>query len=63
MNSHDSQNPIEWKYMDFKILGIMVIDLINILGLNPCENTLIIKVTNNNPSKGEKGHWKGERGR
>ena len=47
--------------MDLKILGMIVIGLINILGHNNCENNLIIKVTNHNPLKGEKGHWKGEK--
>ena len=41
----------------------MALDLINILGNYPYENNLIIKVKNNNPLKGEKGHWKGENGR
>ena len=41
----------------------MVPDLINILRHYPYENNLIIKVKNHNPSKGEKGHWKGEKGR
>ena len=49
--------------MDLKTLGMIVIDLINILGQNPCENNLIRKVKNHNRSKGEKGHWKGEKGR
>ena len=41
----------------------MVLDLINILEHNPCEKNIIRKVKNHNPSKGEKGHWKGEKGR
>ena len=41
---------------------MMVLDLINILGHYPYENKLIGKVKNNNPLKGEKGHWKGEKG-
>ena len=49
--------------MDLKILGRMVLDLINILVHNPCENNLIRKVKNHNPLKGEKGHWKGENGK
>ena len=49
--------------MDLKILGRMVIDLINILEQYNYENNIIIKVKNYNPSKGEKGHWKGEKGR
>ena len=48
--------------MDLKILGMMVFDLINILGHYNYENNLIIKVKNHNPSKGEKGYWKGEIG-
>ena len=40
-----------------------VLDLMNMLGHNTCENKLIRKVKNHNPSKGEKGHWKGEKGR
>ena len=42
---------------------MIVIEIINILAHNYCENNLIIKVKNHNPSKGEKGHWKGEKGR
>lgn len=34
-----------------------------ILEYQTCENNLIIKVKNYNPSKGEKGHLKGEKGR
>ena len=34
-----------------------------ILGHNPCENNLIRKVKNHQLSKGEKGPWKGEKGR
>ena len=41
----------------------MVLDQKNILEHKPCENKLIIMVKNHNPSKGEKGHWKGEKGR
>ena len=40
---------------------MIVIDLINILGFNPCENNLIINVKNQNPLKSVKGHWKGEK--
>ena len=39
----------------------MVLELINILGHNPYENNLIRKVKNHQPSKDEKGHWKGEK--
>ena len=63
MNGHDSQNPIKRKDMDLKILGIIVLELINILEHNNCENNLIRKVKNHNPLKGEKGHWKGEKDR
>ena len=49
--------------MDLKILGRMVLGLINILGNNPCVNNLSIMVKNNQLSKGEKGHWKGEKGK
>ena len=49
--------------MELKILGRMVIDLKKILGHYPYENKLIGKVKNQNPSKGETGHWKGEKGR
>jgi hypothetical protein len=63
LKSHNSQNPIKRKDMDLKILGMIVIDLIKILGHNPCKNNLIRKVKNQNPSKGEKGHWKGEKGK
>ena len=41
---------------------MMVLDLINILGHNNCENKLIIKLKNHNPLKGGKDHWKGEKG-
>ena len=41
--------------MDLKILDMIVLDLITILGHIFCENDLIIKVKNHNPSKGEKG--------
>ena len=37
--------------MDLKILGTIVIDIINILEHNNCENNLIIKVENHNPLK------------
>ena len=63
LNSHDSQNPIKQKYMDLKTLRKMVLDLISILGKYNYENNIIIEVKNHNPSKGEKGHWKGEKGR
>ena len=49
--------------MDLKILGRMVLDLINILRHYYYENNRIIKVKNKNPLKGEKSHWKGEKGR
>ena len=49
--------------MDLKILGRMVVEIINILGHQPCENMIIREVKNNNPLKGEKGNWKGENGR
>ena len=41
----------------------MVLDLTNILGYNTYANNLIIKVKNHNLLKGEKGHWKGEKGK
>ena len=41
----------------------MVLDLINILGNYSQENNIIREVKNHNPSKGEKGHWKGEKGK
>ena len=41
----------------------MVLDLVKILEHKPCENNHIRKVTNQNPSKREKGHWKGEKGK
>ena len=40
----------------------MVIDIISMLGHNPPENKLIIIIKNHKPLKGEKGHWKGEKG-
>ena len=49
--------------MDLKILGNMVFNLINILGHCLYENKIIGKVKNYIRSKGEKGHWKGEKGR
>ena len=49
--------------MDLKLLRFMILELINILGNYNYENNIIIKVKNKNPSKGEKGHWKGEKGR
>ena len=49
--------------MELKILGRMVLDLIKILGNYTYENNIIIRVNNTNPSKGEKVHWKGEKGR
>ena len=42
---------------------MMVIELINILGHNTCENNLIIRIKNHQPQKDENGHWKGEKGR
>ena len=63
LNSHDSQNPIKQKDMDFKIIGMIFLDIINILGYKIFENNIIRKVKNHNPSKGEKGHSKGEKGR
>ena len=63
MNSHNSENPIKWKYMDLKILERMVLDPKKILEHKPYDNNLIRMVKNHNPSKGEKGHWKGEKGR
>ena len=41
----------------------MVLDIINILGNNLYENNVIIMIKNNQPSRGEKVHWKGEKGR
>ena len=49
--------------MDLKTLRRMVLDLINIVGHNPCENKNIRKVKNHYPSKGGKGHWTDEKGR
>ena len=50
------------KYMSLKILGRMVLEVINILGHNPCENNQIRMIKNHQPSEGEKGHQKGEKG-
>ena len=63
MKSHSSQNLIKQKDMNLKILGRMVLDIIRILAHNPYENNLIIRVKSHNPTKGEKGHWKGEKDR
>ena len=45
-----------------KILGRMVIDIINILGHNTYENNIIIMIKTYQTSKGEKGDWKSEKG-
>jgi hypothetical protein len=49
--------------MNLKILGSMVIDIINIIEHNPCENKIIIMIKNHQLSKVEKGHRKGEKGK
>ena len=49
--------------MDLKILGMTILGVKNILEHKTCGKKLIRKVKNHNPSKGEKGHWKGEKGR
>ena len=41
----------------------MVVNIVNILRYNPYENNLIGEVKNHNPLKGEKGNWKGEKGK
>ena len=48
--------------MNLKILGRMVLDIIIIIEHNPYENISIIMVKKNQPSKGEKGPWKGGKG-
>ena len=37
----------------------MVLDIINIIEHNPCENKSIKMTKNNQPGKDGKGHWKG----
>ena len=49
--------------MNLKILKRIFIDILNILGPNTYENNLIIRIKTHHPSKGEKGHWKGKKGR
>ena len=63
LKSHGSQNPIKQKDMKLKILGKVVLEIINILEHNPCENNLIRMIKNHQTSKGGKGQWKGEKGR
>ena len=41
----------------------MLLELLKILGHSHGENKLIKEVKNQNPLKGENGHWKGEKGR
>ena len=48
--------------MNLKILGRMVLNIIRIIEHNPYENNPIRMIKNHQPSKGEKGHWKGEKG-
>jgi hypothetical protein len=48
-NSHDSQNPIKRKDMDLKIIGMMVLDLLYVLGHKTYDTKLIRKVKNHNP--------------
>ena len=48
--------------MNLKIIGRMVLDIINIIVHIPCENKPIITTKKNQPLKGEKGPWKGEKG-
>ena len=52
LNSHGSQNLIKQKDNELKILGSMLLDLLNILGYSPCEKTLIKEVKNHNPKLG-----------
>ena len=54
MNSHNSENLIKHKDMDLKIIGIIVLDLINIIAQNTCKNKLIIMIKNHQASKGER---------
>ena len=61
MNNRGFQNPMKQKDMDLKILGRMVVEIIRIIEHNPYENKSIIMIKNHLPSKGEKGHWKGEK--
>ena len=39
----------------------MVLDILNIIVHNPCENKSIRMIKNNQPLKGEQGPWKGGR--
>ena len=48
--------------MNVKILGRMVLDIIRNIEDNPYENKSIRMTKNYQPSKGEKGHSKGEKG-
>ena len=38
--------------MNLKLLGRMIIDIINIIEHDPCENKSIIMIKNNQPPKG-----------
>ena len=60
--SHGSKNTIKWKDVNLKILGRMVLDIIRIIAHNPCEKISIIMIKNHQPSKSDKGAWKGEKG-
>ena len=48
--------------MNLKTLGRMVPKIIRIIAHNPYENKSIRMTKNHKPSKGEKGHSKGEKG-
>ena len=48
--------------MNLKLLGRMVINIINIIEHNPCENKSVKMTKNNQPLKGEKGPLKGGKG-
>ena len=47
--------------MNLKILGRLVIDIIQIISHNHYETNPIRIIKNHQPSKGEKGAWKGEK--
>jgi hypothetical protein len=62
LKSHGYQNPIKRKDTNLKIIGRMVLDIINIIEQNPYENKSIRITKKHQPSKGEKGHSKSEKG-
>ena len=60
LNNHGSQNPIKQKNTNLKIVGRMVLEIINIIAHNTYKNNIIIIIKYHQHLKGEKGHWKGE---